>query len=251
MTVPALSAILGAPVAFDVETSDLLTIGLLVILEGLLSADNALVLAILVLGLPREQQTRALRYGILGAFTFRILAILLASYLMRVTFVRLAGGAYLLYLAYAHFFRRGHDTSRHAPPVAKPAFGLSAFWATVVRVEFVDIAFSVDSILVAVALSNKLWVIVLGGILGIVAMRLVAGQLISLIRQYPALVDGAFTIIGWVGIKLLLEYAHAIGWIHWEVPKTISMGLIVVIFVASFLFARRQATKPADGPTEP
>ena len=235
---------------FHVEPSDLLTVGLLVVLEGLLSADNALVLAILVLGLPREEQKRALRYGILGAFTFRVIAILLATYLMRVSWVRLAGGAYLLYLSYAHFFRRGDDQhSRHAPPPARPAFGLSAFWATVVRVEFVDIAFSVDSILVAVALSNKLWVIVLGGILGIVAMRLVAGQLIQLIRTYPALVDGAFIIIAWVGVKLLLEYAHAVQWIHWEVPKTISMGLIVVIFVVSFLFARRrgpQTEPPLD-----
>ena len=225
---------------FDVQSGDILTIGLLVLLEGLLSADNALVLAILVLGLPREEQTRALRYGILGAFTFRILAILLATYLMQVTIVRLLGGAYLLYLSYAHFFQREEGSARNAPPVAKPAFGLSAFWATVVRVEFVDIAFSVDSILVAVALSSKLWVIVVGGILGSIAMRLVAGELIALIRKYPALVDGAFTIIAWVGVKLLLEYAHAEGWIGWEVPKTISMGLIVVIFVISFLFARRK-----------
>jgi YkoY family integral membrane protein len=239
-------------VPFHVEPTDLLTVGLLVVLEGLLSADNALVLAILVLGLPREEQKRALRYGILGAFTFRIIAILLATYLMRVTWVRLAGGAYLLYLAYSHFFRRGDDHSaRRAPPAAKPAFGLSAFWATVVRVEFVDIAFSVDSILVAVALSNKLWVIVLGGILGIIAMRLVAGQLIQLIRTYPALVDGAFIIIAWVGVKLLVEYAHAIHLIDWEIPKTISMGLIVVIFAAAYLFARRQGPQtepPADTP---
>ena len=228
-----------------VEASDLLTVGLLVILEGLLSADNALVLAILVLGLPREEQKRALRYGILGAFTFRIIAILLATYLMQVSWVRLAGGAYLLYLSYAHFFRRGDEHgSRHAPPVARAAFGLSAFWATVVRVEFVDIAFSVDSILVAVALSDKLWVIVLGGILGIVAMRLVAGQLIQLIRTYPALVDGAFIIIAWVGVKLLLEYANAVHWIDWEIPKTISMGLIVVIFIVAFLFARKQGARP-------
>jgi predicted tellurium resistance membrane protein TerC len=66
----------------DVQASDFLTIALLVLLEGLLSADNALVLAILVLGLPREQQQQALRYGIIGAFAFRILATLLAVQLM-------------------------------------------------------------------------------------------------------------------------------------------------------------------------
>lgn len=223
----------------DVHVTDFLTIGLLVLLEGLLSADNALVLAILVLGLPRHQQTRALRYGMAGAFVFRFLAILLASFLLRVLWVKLAGGAYLLYLAVMHFAGRDQGTTRRVPE-AKGAWGLSPFWATVARVELVDIAFSVDSILVAVALSPKLWVVVTGGILGIVAMRLVAGRLIAVIRRYPAIVDGAFIIIGWVGIKLLLEYAHGMHWVSWQVPKSISLGLIAVIFVASYLYARRQ-----------
>ena len=82
------------------EATDLLTIGLLVILEGLLSADNALVLAILVLGLPKEQQRKALRYGILGAFFFRALATLLAVYLIQLSWVKLVGAAYLLYRSF-------------------------------------------------------------------------------------------------------------------------------------------------------
>jgi YkoY family integral membrane protein len=226
-------------VPLDVSPADFLTIGLLVLLEGLLSADNALVLAILVLSLPKEQQSRALRYGMAGAFGFRVLAILLASYLMQVAWVKLVGGLYLGYLAYAHFTQHNGDGGKSITP-AKAAFGLSAFWATVVRVELVDLAFSVDSILVAVALSPKLWVIVTGGILGIVAMRLVAGQLIDLIRRYPALVDGAFVIIGWVAVKLVAEYAHDIHLVSWTIPKPISLGLIVVIFAASYVFARRQ-----------
>ena len=76
------------------------------------------------------------------------------------------------------------------------------------KVELTDIVFAIDSILVAVAMSNKLWVIITGGILGIIAMRLVIGQLLALVQRYPALVDGAFVIIAWVGIKLLIEYLH-------------------------------------------
>ena len=229
----------------DVHFSDFITIGLLVILEGLLSADNALVLAILVLGLPRHQQQKALRYGILGAFAFRIAAILLAVHLIAVSWVKLLGALYLLYLAWGHFWRRDGDAP-HKVPEAKAAWGLSPFWATVVRVELIDIAFSIDSILVAVALSPKLWVVVTGGILGIIAMRLVAGRFIALIRRYPALVDGAFVIIGWIGIKLLLEYAFHEGWLSWQIPKTISLGLIVVIFAAAYLYARRQGPREDD-----
>ena len=223
--------------------ADFLTIGMLVVLEGLLSADNALVLAILVLGLPPRQQRRALRYGMAGAFGFRALAVLLAAYLMRVAWVKLVGGLYLAYLAYAHFARPAGE-SRHAVPAARAAFGLSAFWATVVRVELIDIAFSVDSILVAVALSPKLWVVITGGVLGIVMMRLVAGQMIELIRRYPALVDGAFIIIGWVALKLVVEYVHHLGWIGWRIDTRLSLTLIVVIFLASYVYARRQGGAP-------
>ncbi|MEO7274479.1 MAG: hypothetical protein ABI211_21010, partial [Vicinamibacterales bacterium] len=174
----------------DVHLTDFLTIGLLVLLEGLLSADNALVLAILVLGLPRSEQRKALRYGILGAFVFRILATLLAVHLLQVAWVKLFGAGYLLYLVWSHFFAGGSTEDRRAVRPAKPWMGLSAFWATVVKVELTDIVFAVDSILVAVAMSPKTWVIISGGILGIITMRMVIGKLLSLVRRYPALVDG-------------------------------------------------------------
>ena len=115
----------------------------------------------------------------------------------------------------------------------------TAFWATVVKVELTDIVFAIDSILVAVAMSNKAWVILTGGILGIIAMRIVIGKLLTLVQQYPALVDGAFIIIAWVGIKLLLEFAHQQGWVHFEIPKWLALGLIVVIFGIAFLYARK------------
>ena len=221
------------------EWADLLTIVLLVLLEGLLSADNALVLAVLVLGLPKHQQKQALRYGILGAFFFRGVATLLATQLIEFGWVKLAGAAYLLYLPYAHFYggEEGHD--RRAPKPAKPILGLTAFWATVVKVELTDIVFAIDSILVAVAMSSKTWVILTGGILGIITMRMVIGKLLALIQKYPALVDGAFVIIAWVGIKLLLEYGHQAGYLHFVIPKWLSLGLIVVIFAIAFFYARK------------
>ncbi len=225
----------------DVQLSDFVTIALLVVLEGLLSADNALVLAILVLGLPRHQQKKALRYGILGAFGFRILATLLAVHLLAVTWVKLVGALYLLYLSWAHFFAHASESGeRRAIKPARPWMGLSAFWATVFKVELTDIVFAVDSILVAVAMSNKMWVIITGGVLGIITMRMVIGQLLVIVRRYPALVDGAFIIIAWVGIKLLVEYLHASEYIGFGINKWISFGLIIVIFTIAFIYARRQ-----------
>ena len=92
-------------------------------------------------------------------------------------------------------------------------------------------------------MSRKLPVVLTGGILGIIAMRLVVGQLLALIKRYPALVDGAFVIIGWVGIKLLLEYLHVEGYVAFEIPRWLSLGLIVVIFGAAFFYAWSQERK--------
>lgn len=223
-----------------VHPSDFLTIALLVALEGLLSADNAMVLAVLVLGLPKAQQRKALRYGIGGAFAFRTIATLLAVYLIRLGWVKLVGAAYLLYLSYRHFWGHEDAESRRSIPPAKSWLGLTPFWATVVKVELTDIVFALDSILVGVAMSPKLWVILSGGILGIIMMRLVIGQLLAVIERYPPLVDGAFVIIAWVGLKLLIEYLHVAGYIPFQVPQWLSLGLIVVIFLTALLYAQRE-----------
>jgi YkoY family integral membrane protein len=233
----------------DFAPTDLLTIGLLVLLEGLLSADNALVLAILVLSLPRQEQRKALRYGIVGAFGFRALATFFAAYMIQLSWVKLVGALYLLWLPWAHFRGGSHEDRRAIKP-ATSWFGLGAFWTTVIKVELTDIVFAIDSILVAVAMSPKLWVIITGGLLGIVAMRLLIGQLLSVVQRFPALVDGAFVIIAWVGIKLLVEYLHQLGYVGFEIPKWLSLGLIVVIFAAFYAYARYQGPVEIDGTDE-
>ena len=226
------------------EWGDLFTVGVLIVLEGLLSADNAMVMAVMVLGLPARQHHKALQYGLIGAFVFRVITTLAAFWLIRLSFAKVIGGSYLLYLPYQHFWGSGESTEeRREPPKAKPWLGLSAFWATVVRVELMNLVFSVDSILAAVAMSPKMSVVMTGGILGIVAMRIVVGRLLALIQKYPAIVDGAFIIIAWVGSKLLIEYMHAEGFIPLEIPQWLSLTVIVSIFCVSLVYARRESAR--------
>ncbi|PYQ96768.1 MAG: hypothetical protein DMF96_17205 [Acidobacteria bacterium] len=201
----------GSDPTFVIEPSDFVTIAMLIALEGLLSADNAMVLAVLVLGLPKGRQRKALRYGMAGAFVFRSIATLLAKYLIQLGFVKLLGGGYLLYLVYRHFGGGKGADDRRAPIQPQPWLGLTAFWATVVKVELTDVVF--------------------------VMMRLVIGHLLSLVERYPPLVDGAFVIIAWVALKLLVEYLHAGGYIGFDIPKWVSLGLIVVIFAAALAFS--------------
>jgi YkoY family integral membrane protein len=218
-------------------TVDLATIGLLVVLEALLSADNALVMAVMVLGLPREQHARALSYGLFGAFVLRIAATLLATLLIRVVWVKAVGGLYLIYLVARHFLAREGGTAPTAPQGRTVAF-----WPTVIRLELMNLAFSVDSILVAVAMSPNKWVVLSGGLLGVLAMRVIASRLVVLMQRYPALADGAFVIILWVGLRLLIDYAHDAGWIGWRVSQGWSLLVILLLLAASLVYAFRQDT---------
>ena len=190
------------------QPSDFLTIGLLVGLEGVLSADNAMVLALLVLGLPKNEQQKALRYGIVGAFLFRGAATLAAAYLIKLGWVKLAGAAYLLYLSYRALLpirtpkpaarRRGAAVARPQRVLGAPSSRSSSPTSCSPSTRFWSPS----------PCRPKLWVILTGGMLGIVAMRFVIGRLLTLIERYPQLVDGAFAIIAWVGFKLLLEFLH-------------------------------------------
>jgi YkoY family integral membrane protein len=186
-----------------------LTIGWLVILEGLLSGDNALVLAVMVRHLPKPQQKRALLYGIWGAVLFRLIAVVSANFLLRFWQLKVFGGLYLIFLAARHFLS-GHDDD---DPATKEAFG-RGFWGTVISVELADIAFSIDSILAAVAMVEglptelqerkvlALGIIYLGGILGIVMMRLIANFFIVILNRFKGLAAGAYILVAWIGLKL-------------------------------------------------
>ncbi|MDO8527289.1 MAG: TerC family protein [Deltaproteobacteria bacterium] len=213
---------------------DLATIGTLAILEGLLSADNALVLAVMVKHLPVNERKKALRYGIWGAFIFRIIAILVATWLINVWIFKAIGAVYLIFISLKHLLSREHHQTE-GKKVAK-----MGFWKTVAVVELTDIVFSVDSILAAVALSSKIWIIYLGGVLGIIAMRLVAGGFLKLIDRFPNLEMGAYMLVGWIGLKLGIETLESqiAGFPHIMHPA-LFWGVMATIFVGSMLWKKK------------
>ncbi|MEK7414781.1 MAG: TerC family protein [Planctomycetota bacterium] len=195
--------------ALDLQTfaaTDLLVVLVLIILEGLLSCDNAVVLALLVKDLPPNQRGKALRYGIWGAYIFRVIALFLAVWVMTIWWIKVVGGLYLAWMAVDYFVKHSGGDKDPAPRPIKRILGLSALWSTVVMVELTDIVFSVDSIAAAVALSNKLWVLILGGFLGILAMRFAAQGFVKLLEKFPRLESCAFAAVGLIGLKLLLEF---------------------------------------------
>ena len=203
-------------------------IGTLVVMEGLLSADNALVLAVMVKHLPHKQRKKALFYGLLGAYFFRFLAIGIGVYIIQFEWVKALGAAYLAWLAYDHFFRRSKQVEENE--ISKKGILIrlfGPFWGTVIAVELMDIAFSVDSILAAVGVSQQVWILFLGGILGVLMMRGVAGVFLRLIMKIPELESAAFTLIAVISIKMFLS----IFGIH------IGHGLFFAILTVIFGFA--------------
>lgn len=202
------------------QPSDLASVFALVLLEGLLSADNALVLAIMVKHLPKEQQKKALLYGLGGAFAFRLVAILFASTVLEFWFLQAVGAAYLLYLPIRHF---ASHSAGDGEKVIKRGAG---FWATVIAVEFTDIAFAIDSVLAGIAFVNnqreKIWVVYLGAMVGIILLRLAAGVLIRVLERYPTLDHVAYALVGWVGVKLAFLAGHTFEEVN---PKALSFDI--------------------------
>jgi YkoY family integral membrane protein len=214
----------------------------LIIIEGLLSADNALVLAVLVKHLPKEQQKKALFYGLLGAYVFRFIAIGIGTFLVKITWVKIVGGLYLLWIALSHLFKLEIKFYGILPYIRRQPASVEeegeevqnkgkGFWQTVLAVEAMDIAFSIDSVIAAFGVSNEVWVLFLGGILGVLMMRGVAQVFLKLIDKYPELEQAAFILIIIIGAKMLAAVAG------FEMSHYLFFAILIAVFVGTIIFS--------------
>ena len=188
----------------------------LIIIESLLSVDNAAVLATMVMDLPKEERSRALRYGIIGAYAFRGICLLFASILVQYWWLKPLGGLYLLYLAYDFFKSKNtvvedDDTLNKEEKwfYQKTVGRIGKFWSTVIAVEIMDLAFSIDNVFAAVAFTDNINLVYIGVFIGILAMRFVAQIFVQLMERFPFLDTIAFLVIGVLGLKLCSSlYSH-------------------------------------------
>lgn len=220
----------------------------LVIMEGLLSADNALVLAVLVKHLPEKQQKKALMYGLVGAYVFRFIAIGIGTLLIKFWFVKVLGSLYLMWIVFKFFKEKheakqaGDDSEETQDRIRKEGLMVrifGTFWATVISVEIMDISFSVDSILAAFAISSEVWVLLLGGMLGILMMRMVAGVFLKLLEAVPEMEYTAFILIAIIAVKMALTVVD----IH--ISHYAFFGILIVAFGLTFVVHKRNVSKAA------
>jgi YkoY family integral membrane protein len=242
-------------------------IGVLVFLEGLLSADNALVLALMVRHLSRHDRRRVLQWGIWGAIGFRVVAVLLSTILLKFWFFKVFGGLYLLYLALSHFWAHHKSGGADEAQQSKAQGWLHGFWGTVAAVTVTDIVFSIDSIVTAVAMADdfpdrfgyrgKLFIVLTGGVLGIITMRFVVRYFISLLDRFPGLAEGAYYLVAWIGLKLTISGVsdgvvsfygekvhpfHMPDWIFWT-------GMLVIV-ILSFLIKPKRSSQESTEATD-
>jgi YkoY family integral membrane protein len=200
----------------DIKAGLLIILNLIVI-ESLLSVDNAAVLATMVLDLPKKQRSKALRYGILGAYVLRGVCLFLAAWLVKIWWLKPLGGLYLLYLAFDYFKGKANEgengeegVDKSQNWVYKKTVGLvGQLWATIILVEIMDLAFSIDNVFAAVAFTDHVFLIYTGVFIGILAMRFVAQAFVKLMEKFTFLETIAFIVIGVLGIKLTASlYVH-------------------------------------------
>lgn len=209
---------------FGLETLALLPV--LIALEAVLSADNAIALAAIAQGLENPKlQRNALNLGLVAAFVLRITLILTATWVMKFWWVELLGAVYLLWLVFQYFTSDQEDEQHHHHG---PRF--QSLWQAIPIIALTDLAFSLDSVTTAIAISQELWLIITGGVIGIIALRLMAGLFIRWLDEYTHLEDAGYITVALVGIRLLLKVFDD-GLVP---PEWLMVTMISLLFVWGF-----------------
>jgi YkoY family integral membrane protein len=217
------------------------TILALVVLEATLSCDNAVVLAICVKHLPPKEQKHALHWGIAGAYIFRFIAIGLGTLLVKLWWVKAIGGGYLLWMAGKFFYGKLFSADENEDGI--PDNVQKGLFATIVTVEMMDIAFSADSVLAAFGVSESCWVLLIGGMLGILCMRFAAQLFVKLLEKVPELETAAYILIAVIGGKMIASLETCkidslgvcVTGMGYHMSEWTFAGLLISIFGATFI----------------
>jgi YkoY family integral membrane protein len=215
--------ILDAPLAVSTSTPMLLLV--LVALEAVLSADNAVALASISQGLTDDKLRRqALNIGLILAYILRMTLILAATWVVRYWQFQVLGAAYLLWLVFQYFSSKTNKDGEHHGPK------FTSVWQAIPTIAITDLAFSLDSVATAIAVSTDTWLVISGATIGIIILRFMAGLFISWLDEYTQLEDAGYVTVGLVGLKLLVRAAFP----DIEIPEILTIAIIGLIFAWGF-----------------
>jgi tellurite resistance protein TerC len=244
-----------------VDISILTIIVQLIFIECILSIDNAAVMGAMVAHLPHDRPTpwpdrlsdsmgwadrllgsqrdAALKVGLFGAYAGRVLMLALASIIVEMGWVQILGALYLLYLGISHFFellRKEGAQEDDQSAGHRAAHKGKGFWSIVLALNLADMAFSLDNVVAAVALSDRFWVVALGVGIGIVIIRFGATLFARLIDWEPALEHAAYLLLIAIGGELLVEQ-----WLRVEIGDLTKFAISMSILALTVVVARVRA----------
>lgn len=215
---------------------DLPRLLLLVLLECALSADNALIIAAIIKPLPVHHKNKALWIGVSSALFLRLGAIFSLAYFIHFFWIQILGAAYLLYIAILYRIKHTVQYQYKACP--------ESLWKVIIRLELTDLVFALDSIIAALGvtgisiapgalLPSKIWIVYVGGIIGLLLMRFAAKILSTLMEKLANLEKASHYLIGWVALKLGFQsiYEYYVHPPHQEVTFYVEL----VFWLVSFL----------------
>ena len=197
----------------------------LVVLELVLSADNAVALAAIARsGQQPEQERLALNIGIGLALVLRMALIVVAQWVLQNAWIQLLAAVYLLWLFVDHL--RSEQDDPQAESAEGQGGGARSLLKTVVLLAFTDLAFSIDSVAAAVAVSDQILLIGTGAIIGIIALRFTSGLFIRWLDIYPRLETAGFLAVAFVALRLIV---HVV-WPLLSQPDWITLLVVGVVF---------------------
>lgn len=218
---------------FGIDAFFLLVI--LVALEAVLSADNAIALASISKGLEdAKMQTQALNVGLVVAFVLRMALILTATWVINFWQFELLGALYLLWLVFQHFTSEEGEEGEHRGP------RFTTVWQAIPTLALTDLAFSLDSVTTAIAVSDQTWLVLTGATIGIVTLRFMAGLFIRWLDEYVYLEDAGYMTVGLVGARLLVKVFRD----DFAPPQWLMISVIAGLFIWGF--SKRKPASVAD-----
>ncbi|PLZ60971.1 TerC family protein [Fischerella thermalis] len=176
---------------------------ILMFLEAVLSADNAIALAAIAQGLgDKKLETQALNIGLVVAYVLRITLLLTATWVQQFWQFELLGAAYLLWLVFQHFTSEEDEEHHHHGP------RFNSLWQVIPVIALTDLAFSLDSVTTAIAVSQETWLVLTGTTIGVITLRFMAGLFIRWLDEFENLEDAGYITVALVGLRLLIRVVN-------------------------------------------
>jgi YkoY family integral membrane protein len=263
-----------------------LLLPLLVALECVLSADNAIALAAIARQLhDPASQRQALNFGLLFALVLRLALIVAARWVLAFWPLQLLAALYLLWLAGRQLLpslkavlgfqataeiaetagagsldpnlnpqsfqtpgaespgaESGLAATAGSAPAAKAGAAGASLTAVVATLAFTDLAFSLDSVAAAVAVTDRLPLVIAGGVIGVIALRLTAELFIRWLDVYRHLENAGYLAVALVGLRLLLRLMYP----DVELPEWSLLAAVGALFAWGFSSRLPEAVPASD-----